>query len=114
MRAERKGDGTDKDIHWPGMRRADVEDIKEAVCRSYGYRVDDLYEHGHKAGEAKRVAIGLACRLSGKSNREIGVAVGGLSGGAVAAQQKRFGLVLKESKPMQKRVERILDELGER
>ncbi len=112
LKAERRGDEADRDVCWPDRKRVEIEDIKEAVCRSYGCGVEDLLEHGHRAGEAKRVAIGLACRVSCRSNREIATAFGGLSGNAVSAQHKAFGRLLKDSQSLQERVDRILTELG--
>ena len=112
LRAARRGDRTDKDVRWPDVRHVETKAIKEAVCRSYGCEMGDLYKHGHKAGDAKRVAIGLACRLSGRSNRDIGIEFGGLSGGAISIQYKRFGEMERNSRNLQERVKKLLAELN--
>ncbi len=104
--------GSDKDIRWPQKKRVAISEIKKVVCETYDCQISDLYEHGHRAGESKRVAIGLACRLSGLSNREIGKIFNHLKAGAIGYHKKRFAHDLRESKELQSTVTAILEDWG--
>jgi chromosomal replication initiation ATPase DnaA len=65
--------------------------IDELVAAEYVTGVEALKAHGRrkKTGTAKLVAIELACRLSGMTQREIGEYYGGVSSQAVSAARKR-------------------------
>ena len=54
------------------------------VSKKYRIQPEDLRLHGHAVGEAKRVAVELAARRSGKTLRAIGEHYGGIIGQAVA------------------------------
>jgi REP element-mobilizing transposase RayT len=102
---------TDADVNWPEERCVPVEEIREAVADVYDCAVGDLDTHGHRAGEGKCVAIGLSCRLSGLTNRDIGKAFG-MTGAAIGQQNKRFLHLMKESDKARLCVERVLKALG--
>ena len=52
--------------------------------RHYRIEPEDLFEHGHRAGAAKFVAVELACRLTGMTGRAVGSHYGGISSAAVS------------------------------
>jgi putative transposase len=112
LRGRQKGDRGDADVRWPEKRGATLEEIMAAVGKVYGCKTEDLHAHGHHAGEAKRTAIGLACRLSGLSNREIGTEFNGMTGAAIGQQSKRFSHELRESHTLKRNVRPVLEELG--
>lgn len=58
-----------------------MERIEKEVAKAYGVEPEVLRGHGRLkgVGEAKRMAIELACRLSGLTQREIGMRFGGIS-----------------------------------
>ena len=79
----------DKDIQrvWRGV---ELPVIDQEVIRRYGIEAQQLRRHGNAAGEAKAVAVELAARWSGKTQREIGAYYGGISGQAVYMLRKRL------------------------
>jgi REP element-mobilizing transposase RayT len=78
------------DIHLPKEHILQADDILAAVADSYRIEQSDLFAHGHIAGEAKTVAIELCCRLTGKSQREIGNLFGYHNDASVVRQRKKF------------------------
>ena len=56
------------------------EEIDAAVTEHYGIDVQQLRVHGRSAGEAKVVAVELACRLAGLTGRAIGAHYGKITG----------------------------------
>lgn len=78
----RTGKITDADIALP-RRRVDLDTIASTVARRYGIEVGRLRADGRRAGEAKAVAVELACRLSGETQRRVGAYFGGVSSSAV-------------------------------
>ena len=113
IRTDREGRSKerDADVHWPDDVCVALEDIREAVADVYHCEVKDLDEHGHRAGEAKYAAIGIACRVSGLSNREIGVAFG-MTGAAIGHQRTRLSEAMKKSKETRARVKSVLRAVG--
>jgi len=59
----------------------DIETVDACVAGHYVIRPEDLFEHGHRAGAAKFVAVELACRLTG---RAVGAHYAGISSAAVS------------------------------
>ena len=90
LRDRKSGGQRDRDIAYPG-EQIPVDRIDEVVAREYGTAVGVLRVHGRSkgAGIAKAVAIELACRLSGLTQREIGIRHGGISSQAVSLARKR-------------------------
>ncbi len=112
IRSEKHGSReADSDVKWPEDVYVSVDEIREAVAEVYKCEVKDLNAHGHCAGVAKSVAIGVACRLSGLSNREIGE-VFGMTGAAVGQHRKRLAEGMKSSKEIGSRVKRVLSAVG--
>ena len=99
------------DVIMPSDPRTSIQRINAAVCRRYGCRPGTLQRHGHCAGEAKRVAIELACRLSGLNQREVGGAYGGIGGGAVSHQRRMLRSLLETQPDTARHFEALLDRL---
>lgn len=96
VRRERAGHGRRKpDVVWPPEQAASVDQIKERVAEAFGCSMADLSHHGHAAGDAKRVAVGLACQLTGLTLREVGAAFG-ITGAAAAYQARRLKKAMKD------------------
>lgn len=93
LRGRKIGTDRDRDVDYPGERLS-VERIDEMVAGEYGTTAKALQEHGHStgAGLAKAVAMELACRLTGLTQREIGARHGGISTQAVSHARKRVRL----------------------
>jgi hypothetical protein len=85
----RTGRPTDRDVELP-RRQVDLERISRAVAEVYGIDPAVLREHGRRAGEAKAVALELACRHSGLNQREIGRHYGQITSMAVCMARRRF------------------------
>lgn len=90
LRNRRSGTVKDRDVAYPAGRIA-AERIDEVVARTYGTTIEALREHGRRtgAGAAKLAALELACRLSGMTQREIGLRYGGISSQAVSLARQR-------------------------
>jgi len=66
-----------------------LDEIDSAVARHDRIDRQELQTHGHHAGSAKVVAVELACRLSGLTQRAIGRHYGRLSASAVCAIHRK-------------------------
>ena len=90
LRERRSGTPRDRDVAYP-KERVLVTRIDEVVAGEYGLSVEALAAHGRRkgVGMAKVAAIELACRLSGRTQREIGMHYGGISSQAVSLARQR-------------------------
>jgi hypothetical protein len=90
LRERKAGTDRDRDVGYPA-ERISVDRIDEAVAKEFGTTVEALKAHGRAAGAgmAKGVALELACRLTGLTQREIGRRHGGISSQAVSLARKR-------------------------
>lgn len=89
LKGQKKGDDRDRDVTWPAEDVA-LRTIDELVAGFYGMETHKLKEHGHRAGEAKRVAMELAVRKTGKSMREIGAHYGGMTSAAISTNHRKI------------------------
>ena len=69
---------------WP------ITDIDAAVAAHFGLDPNELKRHGHRAGLAKFLAVELACRLTGQTQRAIGQHYGGISSAAVSTIRRKI------------------------
>ncbi len=83
------GQAKDADIYRP-WRGIELAVIDQAVAKAYGIEAGQLRKHGRSAGGAKAVAVELATRWSGLTQREIGAYYGGISGQAVYMMRQRL------------------------
>ncbi len=90
LRARRSGAERDRDVAYPA-EHVSVDRIDEVVAREHGTGISALRAHGRStgAGTAKVLAIELACRLSGLTQRALGAHYGGISSQAVSLARKR-------------------------
>lgn len=96
----------DADLSLPSPT-IDIDRIDALVAAEFGIQPVDLKAHGHRTGAAKRIAIELACRLTGLTQRAIGAHYGGVSSGAVCMARRKLrdqaGDVAKIVERIQKR-----------
>ncbi len=83
LQKRRTGTVQDQDLALPTVT-VDAETVDAYVTRHYRIEQEDLFEHGHRAGAAKFVAVELACRLTGMTGRAVGSHYGGISSAAVS------------------------------
>ena len=83
------GQAKDADVQRP-WRGVELTVIDQAVAKAYEIEARQLRKHGRSAGEAKAVAVELAARWSGMTQREIGAYYGGISGQAVYMMRQRL------------------------
>jgi len=88
VEARRSGRSQDEDLDLP-RRTVPIDEIDVAVTRHYGIEVEQLRLHGRSAGEAKVVAVELACRLAGLTGRAIGAHYGKISSAAVSTTHRK-------------------------
>ena len=89
LSARRSGSAVDADIGLP-RRSVSFDDIDRHVCEHFGVAPESLKRHGRsKGGEAKAVAVELACLLTGLTHRAVGVKYGGLTDSAVSYARRR-------------------------
>ncbi|MCZ7591704.1 MAG: transposase [Kiritimatiellae bacterium] len=95
----------DPDVAWPNGRAPEIEQIKHAVALRFRCSVEDMRKRGRAAAAAKSLAVGLSCRLSGLTRRQIGVAFG-ITGAAVSYQER---LMIARAEASQKYAEVMQD-----
>ena len=83
----RSGRPQDADLALP-RATVPIERIDQLVTAHYALDPAALRGHGNRTGEAKRVALDLACRLTGWTQRAIGEYYGGISSAAVGAARQ--------------------------
>ena len=85
----RTGKATDRDVALP-RAQVDLQRITQIVAEQYGIDPGALKQHGRRAGEAKALALELACRHTGLNQREIGRHYGNITSMAVCMARRRF------------------------
>ena len=83
LQNRRTGSPRDRDPALPAAT-VDIKTIDAYVAGRYRIRPEDLFGHGRRVGDAKFVAVELACRLCGMTGREIGAHYGRISSAAVS------------------------------
>jgi len=68
---QRTGRSQDADVALPRAVYP-IARIDAAVAAHFGLDAEQLKRHGHSAGEAKFLAVELACRLTGQTQRAVG------------------------------------------
>jgi len=89
IRSSKRGASKTSDVLVPREKPATATEVLEAAAAACGIIVDILRGHGRKMGLVKAMAIELACRGVGSSQREIAAALG-TSEHAVGKQRRRL------------------------
>lgn len=97
-----------RDILMPKRNVVNMETVFTAVAKHFGLPVDSLKTRSRHAGEAKSIAIELACRLTGVTQREIGLALG-ISEHAIGKQRQRLTESLRNSKDRAETMAQLAD-----
>ena len=95
------------DVQWPEDRLPGIEMIEQAVLKEFGVTTEDLHCHGRHAGVVKSIAVELSCRLSGKSQREVGSYYGYGGDGGVSKQRQRLASRMAGDRMLSTRVDRL-------
>jgi putative transposase len=107
LKLRRRGEERDRDLDLP-EEEIGFEEIDRVVSKEYGVPTEALKAHGHVAGEAKVMALELAARLSGRTQRAIGRYYGGISSSAVAMMRQK---IRKGGSGLQARAEVLQEKL---
>jgi hypothetical protein len=89
-----------------------LERILKRVADEFELDERILHEHGNAAREAKATFLELACRLSGRSQRDVGRFLG-MTGSAVTLQRKRLRQKLERRPDLCTRLNQLTLELRE-
>ena len=84
----RTGGDADRDLDLP-RSVLPIAAIDKAVAAYFGIEPEDLARHGRSVGTAKIAAVELACRLTGLSQRLIGLHYGGIGSAAVSTIHRK-------------------------
>lgn len=95
------------DVVWPEDKRPGIDVVEAAVLKEFGISRADLHCHGRHAGTAKAAAIELCCRLSGRTQREVGQYFGYGTDAGVCKQRQRFAVKLAADDALLSRVEKM-------
>ena len=87
----RMGTVQDQDVALP-KATVPLEKVNQVVATAYGVSQDRLRSHGHIGGMAKTMAVEIAARMSGLTQREIGQHYGGISSAAVSMIRRKVRL----------------------
>lgn len=101
----------DGDVIKPKERVSEIAVVENAVAKEFGVSADDLHYDGHRARSAKSVVIELSCRLTGKSQREVGAYYGYGHESSVGKARKIFAGLITEDPRLAVRVDRISSEI---
>jgi hypothetical protein len=88
IEGRRTGRVQDEDLALPHCT-VPIVNIDAAVARYYGIAVERLQAHGQSAGVANVAAVELACRLTGLTQRAIGLHYGGITSAAVSTIRRK-------------------------
>ena len=89
LRARRTGRVQDADLALP-RPTIPFREIDARVAARFGVEPADLRQHGHHGGAAKFLAVELACRLTGLTQRAVGLHYGGITSAAVSAIRRKI------------------------
>jgi REP element-mobilizing transposase RayT len=95
------------DIQWATSQGVAVERVLTTVAQAYRTTVDGLCRHGRAAGECKRVAVELCCRLSGLSQRAVATRFGYRHESAVGKQRQLLRQLCADDPALGQRMEKI-------
>lgn len=108
LEGRRTGEPKDQDLALPGAT-VGIDVIDALVAKHYHIQPRDLKTHGRRSGDAKFVAVELACRLTGMNQRAVGVHYGGITSAAVSTIRRK---IREGQYHVASVVERLLTDLG--
>lgn len=103
----REDKGVYGDIRWPVGKKISIEQIAVSVATAFKLTVPDLQAQAYRGRLPKKLALELACRLSGESQRRIGEYFGYRGNGAVNKQRQRLREMLSGDKDLQKQLDKL-------
>ena len=112
LKESKRKAGVHHDVAWPVEEKVTFGAVDGVVCRVFGCDSERLREHGKRAGVAKSVAIEVACRLSGMSQRAVGNHYGGLTGAAVTKQRRRLAEKCSENRELAGQLKAVSEAVG--
>jgi putative transposase len=89
------------------VERPSIEDIIRELRKRFRIRGEDLFAKGSRANTARKVAVYLAHRYTGLSNKEIGERFGGIEASGVSKASAR----VKEEMASDKKLSKLVSEL---
>ena len=107
LRDVRVDKGVYGDIRWPTGRYVPVERIAELVADLFKLPVAELQARGYAARLAKKIALELACRHSGKSQRLVGEFFGYRGNGAVSKQRERLRELSADDSVLKRKLDKL-------
>lgn len=108
FKAARRGEMREADIAWPDGEYVALTRIDEEVSKVYGIERESMKAHGNTTGEAKGVAIELACTVGGLSQRAAGRYYGGITCAAAGQQRRRLRAKMTVDSVLRQRYERLI------
>jgi putative transposase len=105
--ALRRTQTAERDVTWPRGLQPGVETVKRVVAQAYGIECASLHRHGLRVGAPKAMAIELACRVTGRSQREIGRHFGYASDAGVAKSRRALAEQLKSDASLRSRLREL-------
>ncbi len=105
---QQTGNRHNPDIVWPQIQHVSLARINAAVCSACGLQDERLLRaHGNAVGEAKAIALELACTLGGLNQRAAGRQYGNITGAAVGQQRKRLDDTMAKNPRLAQRVRQL-------
>lgn len=111
LNAKREGDKREADIVWPEERYVSLSLIDKIVSTTYEINQENLKAHGNVAGEAKKMALELACLYGGLSQRSVGAYYGGVTCAAVSSQRKTLHARMARDELLHRRFQQLVAKL---
>ena len=95
------------DIMWPEGKQVSLDEIADVVCGELRLDKAALLTRCEAGRMARKIALELSCRYSGKSQRRIGEYYGYRGNGSVLKQRKRLKELVAIDNRLRKRFETI-------
>jgi len=92
------------DIQWPEGRKLTLDEVSAAVAKEFRREASELLTRKITVRTARKLALELACRYSGASQRQVGEYYGYKGNGSVLKQRQKLKGLLGEDKRLQKRM----------
>ena len=114
LKEVRVNKGVYGDIRWPDGKQLPLEQIADEVSEGFNLDRKALLTRCEASRIARKVALELSCRYSGKSQRQIGEYYGYRGNGSVLKQRKRLKEIMETDERLRKRFEKISKQLAKK